>query len=111
MYFEYLSEREPEVKILQRDHGFALYTEKTYNGERAIYIIDIYVQPDFRQTNLATKMSEEIQAEAKESGIKHLLGTVVPTSIGSQESLLVLLAHGMKITESSHDLIWFYKEL
>jgi GNAT superfamily N-acetyltransferase len=111
MYFEYLREREPEIKILQRDHGFALYSKMTVKGEPAIYISDIYVQPDYRKTRLASEMSEDIQCKAKEEGVKYLVGSVAPSAEGSHESLLVLLAHGMKILESDHNLVWFFKEI
>ena len=111
MYFDYLREREPDTHILERDYGFALYQELTYHGERAVYIKDIYVLPEFREQHKATEMSEEIQKIAKDNDIKYLLGSVAPSAEGSHRSLLVLLAHGMRLEESGPDLIWFVKEI
>lgn len=111
MYFDYLREREPEMGILEKDQGFALYKELSYYGERAVYIQDIYVHPDFRDQDIASQMSEEIQEIARQDGIKYLLGTVVPSAKGSHASMQVLIAHGMKLVSSENDLLWFVKEI
>jgi ribosomal protein S18 acetylase RimI-like enzyme len=111
MYFEYLREREPDTKILEKEYGFALYLEMSYDDERAIYIQDIFVLPEYRKQDKASEMSLEIQEIAKSMDIKYLLGSVVPSANHSNRSLQVLMAHGMKLVSADNDLIWLKKEI
>ena len=111
MYFDYIREREPELQILERAEGFALYKAVDLDGERMVYIQDIYVKPEYRKKAIASEMSQEIQDKAKAEGIGYILGTVVPSAEGSTASIQVLLSHGMSLSHSTDDLIYFYKEL
>ena len=107
MYFEYLTERRPECKILKNNKGFAVYSYT----EDAVYIEEIYVRPEYRKEAIASQLSEMIQQEAKDLGYITLLGSVSPSAKGSTDSLKVLLAHGMSLLSSQDDLIWFSKTL
>lgn len=107
MYFEYLTERRPECKILKNNKGFAVYS---YIDE-AVYIEEIYVKPEYRKEDVASQLSEVIQQEAKGLGYEILLGSVSPSANGSTDSLKVLLAHGMSLLSSQDDLIMFWKTL
>lgn len=112
MYFDYLKEREPELNILQVEHGFALYKYIPFkNGELAVYIQDIYITPEKRKSHGASYLANIIYKEAKEKGIKTMLGSVCPSAVASQTSLQVLISFGMTIHSSEHDLIWFYKDI
>ena len=111
MYFDYLKEREPGVHVVQKEHGFAMFTVVTFKEAKAVYIQDIYVKPEYRNSNLASNISEEIQAWAKSEGINTMVGSVVPSTEGSHASLKVLLAHGMTLDSAGQDIIWFYKEI
>lgn len=111
MYFDYLRERMPDLLILEREEGFALYKEVEFNEERMVYIQDIYVSPEHRESDIASQMSEEIQEIAKKEGIKYMLGTIVPSTENSHKSLQVLLAHGMTLALAEDDIIYFYKEI
>lgn len=112
MWLNYIRERNPDTKVLELpNEGFATYKYMDMGSGMAVYIEDIYVVPEMRDQNIASKMSKIIQDEAKLDGCIYLLGTVCPSSNNSTASLKVLLAHGMTLIKSEPDLIWFYKEI
>lgn len=108
MYGDYIKERLGD-EIVERDEGFATYRYIERDGIPCVYIVDIYVRPDFRKTNIASEMADEI---VRKSGTcKRLLGTVCPSARGSTESLKVLLGYGMSLHSCQNDLIIFRKEI
>ena len=106
LYAEYLKERTND-EILETARGFATYRFV----EKSVYIIDIYVVPQFRKTGEASQMADNIAKMAKELGYKKIIGSVVPSNKESTSSLKVLLAYGMRLSSSSQDFIIFEKEL
>lgn len=95
--------------ILETEQGFATY--RYLEPENAVYIIDLYVLPEFRKEGCAAKMADAIVKASKELGFKKLLGSVVPTSKDSTTSLKVLIAYGMKLKSSSENFIVFEKDI
>lgn len=108
MYAKYLTEKSDDL-ILETDKGFATY--RYINGGKSVYIIDIYVLPDYRQSQEASTMADNVVALAKEKGCTELIGSVIPSSKGSTTSLKVLLGYGMKLQSSSDNFIVFSKEI
>lgn len=108
LYANYLREKTND-EILETDKGFATY--RYLDNDKTVYIVDIYVLPDFRNTHEASKMADSIIAEAKEKGCTKMIGSVVPSAKGSTASLKVLLAYGMTLDSSTNDFILFKKEL
>jgi len=108
LYGKYIKEHRGDG-IVEREHGFATF--RYLNDGNSIYIVDIYVDTDFRKTGLAAEMADEICRHGKKLGAKELLGTVVPSARNSTESLKVLLAYGMTLQSASPDLIIFRKDL
>ena len=111
MWLNYLKERDPSINVIELPEGFATYKYMDLGSAKAVYIEDIYVSPEHRDENIASKMSQMVQDKAKLDGCEYLLGTVCPESKGSTASLKVLLAHGMTLLKSEPNLVWFYKEL
>lgn len=108
LYADYLLERTGD-KIVETDFGFATYRHLI--DQKSTYIVDIYVIPKFRREKLASSLADHIAKEAKDMGHEKLLGSVVPSTNGSNESLKALLGYGMKLKSSSNDFIIFEKEL
>lgn len=108
LYAKYLTERTND-KILETGHGFATY--RMIPDQKAVYIVDIYVDPDFRKAGTASQIADEIAKTAKKEGFTKMLGSVVPSMKGSTDSVRVLLAYGMKLQSSTNDFIIFEKEL
>lgn len=112
MYSAYLRERENK-DILETDTGFAVYGYNCVPGVDFphCYLADIYVKPEFRQTGAARKMADQIASQAKAAGFKTMLGSVDANAQGKHESLLVLIAYGMKLFTVSGTMLWMIKEL
>lgn len=108
LYAQYLRERTSD-EIIESERGFASY--RFLNEGKSVYIVDIFVVPDYRQTGEASALADKVVAIAKERGCTELLGTVVPSTKGSSTSLAVLLGYGMTLASAEHDLIVFKKDI
>lgn len=108
LYAKYLTERTND-RILEINHGFATY--RFIPEQNAVYIIDIFVESDFRKAGSASSMANEIAKMAKKEGCTKMIGSVVPSAKGSTESVKVLLAYGMRLKSASNDFVVFEKEL
>jgi ribosomal protein S18 acetylase RimI-like enzyme len=107
LYADYLHERTDDL-IAEREWGFATY--RVMDPE-TVYIVDIFVRPEVRRSGAASELADEIAANARANGYKWLLGTVMPSTKGSTDSLKVLLAYGMTLWKAEDDAIWFRKPL
>lgn len=107
MYQEYLSEREATNIIYREDRGFI--TWKFIDD--AVYIVDVYVVPQERKSGLATALASEVYNIAYGEGMIFVIGSVDVKACDPTTSVEVLLAHGMRITGVSGDIIWFKKRL
>lgn len=106
-YAEYLRERTTD-HIIETDTGFVTYR---FTDSDTCYLIDIYVRPDFRMKREATDLANRVARIAQERGCKFLLGSVVPSTKGSTDSLRALLAYGMRLDSSTNDFIVFRKDI
>jgi GNAT superfamily N-acetyltransferase len=107
MYAQYVKERTDD-HILETDQGFATYR---FLNERQVYIVDLYIKPDFRKTGIASAFSDTIVDIARAKGCVELLGTVVPSAKNSADSMKVLLAHGMIPFSIEGNMILFKKDI
>lgn len=107
-YAKYLIERTND-RVLENDYGFATY--RFINDTKTVYIIDIYVEPAYRNQNKASELADQVVAIAKEKGCDQLIGTVVPSAKGSTTSLKVLLGYGMSLNSAANDIVVFGKEI
>ena len=107
MYSDYLKERTSD-DILETDQGFATFR---YLDDKTVYIVDVYVKPEFRKSGVVSDMADTIVRTAKISGCNKLIGSVVPSTKGSTVSLKVLLGYGMKLKSSQNDFILFEKDI
>ena len=94
--------------IIETEKGFITYS---FTDKDTCYIQDIFILPDFRKSNEATKLANQVVDIAKAKGCKKLLGSVVPSSKNSTDSLKVLLAYGMTLDSCTNDFILFSKSL
>lgn len=106
MLSEYIKEREG-FEVIENDYGFITYK---ISGEEC-YIKELYVQEQFRQLNIASKLADEVTKIAHDHLCKYLTGTVCPAANNSTISLKVLLGYGMKLHSSTNNLIIFKKDL
>lgn len=111
MYANYIREKTQD-HIIETKEGFATYRYLTdKEGHKCVYIIDIYILPDFRKDYMASTIADNIVAAARILGCKRLLGSVVPSNKNSTASVKVLLAYGMSLESSTNDFILFKKDI
>jgi hypothetical protein len=111
LYAEYLEEKTND-QIIETDEGFITYRIIA----DSIYIIDIYIKPEFRNKHNATKLAQMVIDKYvtkvnEQRAITKLIGSVIPSSKNSTESMKVLLAYGMTLKNASQDFIVFEKDL
>ena len=112
LYAEYLREKTSD-QIIESDKGFITYRfyyDQKDNCE-AVYIIDLYVRPEFRKSHVASDAADIVVRIAKKRGCKKLLGSVVPSNKDCTSSVKVLLAYGMSIESATENMIWFKKDI
>lgn len=111
MYANYLRER-TEDQIYETDFGFVIYRFLDPSTDpNTVYIVDIYVKPDFRKSGKASEMADLVVAVAKKRGCTKLVGSVCPTTKGSHTSMLVLQGYGLKLDSCTNNFILFKKEI
>lgn len=106
LYAKYIKERE-NIDIVEREYGFATYQI----NPPTVYIRDIYVDADHRNSSIAADLADSIVAKARSEGCNRLLGTVIPSLHGATTSLKVLLAYGMRLDSATNNLIIFIKDI
>lgn len=107
LYAQYMKERE-DIDIIEKDNGYCTYKEL---GEDGLWIIDIFVEKDYRRTRLCYKMADEVAVIAKEKGLKYLYGSVDPKTNGATASMRMILNYGYEVYMLDENLIWFRKDL
>lgn len=110
MYRDYLRERLGD-ELIERDEGFATYRYIDFEGQPSVYIVDIYVRPDFRKSRVASEMADDIVRAAVKDGKKLLIGTVCSTAKNATDSIKVLLGYGMDFCKTTTDGLIFKKEI
>ncbi len=94
-------------ETLENEKGFVSYQVL----EDAIFITDIYVEPDFRRSGIAWEFADEIAEMARAQGKQRLLGRVDVTQADSATSLKAQLAYGFVPFSAEQGKIWLRKEL
>jgi len=105
-YAQYLMERTDD-KIIESEKGFATY--RYLNEGKTVYVIDVYVQPEYRRSHAATDFVNEIARIAKIAGCVEMLGTVVPSTKNATLSIKALLVYDMTLQSAADNLIIFRK--
>ena len=107
MIKEYFKELK-NLEIYEEEHGFVLFRiQPPY-----VYIHDMYVKPEHRQSHYAKNMADKLLAAAKEEcGCTHLMADIQPSNHTATLAMKVLLAYGMEIKEVNHDEIILVKEI
>lgn len=104
-YAKYIEEREGKY-IYEDERGFATYV---FNDGGECYIMDIFVQKEYRKDGIATFYGKEIEKIAKEKDCRYLVGSVSPTANGSTESMKFMIAYGFELDSCINNLIFLRK--
>jgi GNAT superfamily N-acetyltransferase len=77
----------------------------------SVYLVDIYVGPDFRRSGVAAELANRVAALALKAGAKRMIGSVETKSATATEAMKAILAYGFKITHVEGSMIYLAKEL
>jgi GNAT superfamily N-acetyltransferase len=108
MYAQYLKERTND-EIIETTQGFVSY--RFLDNGKTLYIVDIYILPDYRLTKAGTAIADRVVDIARAKGCVELIGTICPGAKHSTESLKALLAYGMTLKSAANDVIIMTKEI
>lgn len=106
MWKSYLKEREGS-EVLEFEHGFAVVRELV----DCLYLQDIYVKPEHRNSGYGRKILAVVEDAAKDMGFKYVLGSCSPKAEGSTASLQAILACGFELSDCEKDIIYLRKPL
>lgn len=108
MYADYLSEKAGDG-IVEDEKGFATY--RFMPDGVTIWLMDVYVKPEFRRSQAAITMGDKVMEIGKAKGCLEMIGTSVPSLPGSTPGLKLMLAFGMELKSAMIDLIVLKKEI
>lgn len=108
LYAEYVKEKTGDNII---EDGRSFITYRYLNAGKTIFVVDLFVHPDFRKTDIAPCLVREVIKEAKSKGATELLSAVVPSLKEGTKSLKFQLGMGMKLLSSAHDVILLRKDI
>lgn len=108
MYGDYVRERLGD-EILESDQGFVTY--RYLNEGKTVYVVDLYVAPQFRKSQYGQTLTDAVIKIAKEKGCTEMIGTVSPAATNATYSMKVLIAYGMELKTSNEMVIVFRKDI
>lgn len=95
------------VDTLEDENGFATFIIQP----PSVYIEDVYVVPEKRNSHIATSYANAIARWAIEQGCTTMISTVNLNGLTPDRSMKVLLAYGLKPAGVKDNVISFIKEL
>lgn len=107
-YADYIKEKTDD-EIIEWMEGWATY--RYLNDKKSVYIVDIYVVPEYRMQGISKNLCDHIVEISKKLGVNELIGSVVPSNKFSTDSLSFVLSYGMKLMSSSNNFIFFRKDI
>lgn len=107
LYSAYIKEKYNRETLCYSEKAFITYE---INKDEC-YIVDIYVDPEFRRSGVATEIAKEVEEIAKKAGCKYLTGTVNLRAKDPDASVKALYFYGFKLTEANQAYLMFTKML
>lgn len=93
-------------ETLEVESGFIVY--KVFDDH--IFLVELYVSPEFRREGLGSRLTKEIEALAKKLDKKTLASRIDITQGGAADSLKAHLAYGFVPYLAESGKIWMKKE-
>jgi ribosomal protein S18 acetylase RimI-like enzyme len=106
LYRAYLKERE-NAELIERSWGWCSYRVEADH----VYLIDIYVLPQYRQHGKGTELLAAVENVARECGRPAVLGSIATNVQGADKMYNIMHGLGFKIHSSDKDIIYMIKEI
>ena len=94
-------------EVIETEHGFVTYADL---GE-AVWVVDCWVDPDFRREGLAKSLVHQVETRARTAGKQRLLARIDVTQARPESSLQAQLAYGFVPFSADQGKIWLRREL
>lgn len=104
-------QKERQGAELEHEPGKGFATWKLLPDQQAIYLIDIFVSPDFRRLGVASALADRVAARGKAAGMPKMLGTVDARSETRTEAIKAILASGFEFTRVDGQMLVFTREI
>jgi len=105
-YASYIKEAFDE-ELIEHEHGFITYCFK----DEGIFISNIWVDPEFRNTHIAINLAKKVEEIGKNSGCKNLLSTVCKDIKHFEASMSANLKFGLTVSHEDEDNYYLIKEI
>jgi len=92
---------------IEKDYGFLSYAIRG----RELYISDLYIKPDVRQSKLGSELVDEAFKVADKEDCAFVSCIVVLDTIDPDLSLLSALRYGFKLHRAENNIITLRKEV
>ena len=112
LYKQYMRER--GVGIIEDEYSFCTYEEiesPIEPGMRMMYIMDIYVVPEKRETNRGKEMSTEVAKIAHSKGLDYILGSTDLDKPNVELSLKAIMGDNFRYYGRFHNMIYWIKNI
>lgn len=106
LYAQYIAEREGSG-IIENEDGFLVYEI----GNGWLFIKDIFVTKEKRNSKLASKMADEAVSKAIEQGVTMMFSHVDIRALNWQESVKFIEKYGCEPVKLENNLLYFQKKI
>lgn len=113
MYAKYRAEYD-SATVYETKEGFATYKIETLdNGEKAVYIEETYVIPEYRGSHLSAKILDKCAETALEHdpSITWIITSTSMYANNSERAVKNILKHGFEISSKNLEMIYFMKKI
>lgn len=106
LYAQYVKEREGAVTV-ETSEGFYSYK---VDGDY-IFIVDLYVVPEYRAKKVGSKFGREIEDITRELGKSTILCSASLESLNSSDAIAFIIMNGYEIINYTDTQVFFKKEI
>ena len=104
LFATYLKEREGS-ELVHDEKGFATYKK---HGQNNIYVVDVYVRPEFRKKRVASGYLNMI---ADITSCENLITSCDENANNWKESEKAILGYGFELKTRENTMRWYIKEM
>lgn len=111
MWADYIKEKENK-DCFQCETGFVTYLIYDVEGHNELYISDMYVKPEFRNTGAGRSLIKEIERIAKEQNCKKMTAAIWLSNKNPEGPLVADIKYGFRISHvANNNIIYLVKDL
>jgi GNAT superfamily N-acetyltransferase len=118
LYADYMRETHGFETIIEseanEDVGFAVFKfidDHEDSTRRGLYLQDMYVKPELRDTVIARRLADRVSGVGKEAGCRWLYTSVDPSAIDPTNSVRAIIRYGFELMSVKGSALYWKKSL